>query len=98
MGQEDAFQRNVFPFLDQYCIACHASDDAEGGITLDGFLDHTSSIQGGRTWLQVLDVVETGVMPPQGEPQPSIDDRRRVVDWIENDFISAQCGNSAGSA
>jgi mono/diheme cytochrome c family protein len=98
VAQDDAFQRDALPFLDQYCVACHMSDDAEGGIALDSFLDQTTAVQGGETWMRVWDAVEGGVMPPQDDAQPSLDERERFLDWIRNDFIAAQCAQSTSTA
>ncbi len=95
---EDRFERNVLPFLDQYCIECHLVEDAEAGIVLDGFRNQTEAVEAGKTWLRVLDAVEGGIMPPQDALQPSADERRRLTAWIENDFIAAQCGSRTSSA
>ena len=37
-------------------------------------------------------------MPPADEAQPSLEERDRIVAWIENDFLPAQCGKQASSA
>ena len=87
----DTFQRQVQPLLERYCVECHSEDGSEGGIALDGFDDQQDAVSAGRTWLRVLDALEGRVMPPADEPQPSLEETDRILDWIENDFLASQC-------
>ena len=88
----DAFQRNVLPVVDEYCIGCHMEGFAEGGIVLDTFLDQDGAVTDGETWLRVLDAIEGRIMPPTDEPQPTVEDLERVAAWIEEDYLAAQSG------
>lgn len=90
LAGEATFRRRVLPILDQYCNDCHTAGSAEGGIVLDGFRDPTSAGLGGKTWLRVLDAVESGVMPPSDSDRPSLEQRQRLLDWIQNDFFVSQ--------
>ncbi len=29
------YQRDVFPILESYCLGCHTSDEAEGGMVME---------------------------------------------------------------
>jgi hypothetical protein len=68
----DSFQRKALPVIDRYCIDCHMEGEAKGDLTLDRFLDQAEAMKDGRTWLRVLDAVESGVMPPPNKPRPTI--------------------------
>jgi Protein of unknown function (DUF1592)/Protein of unknown function (DUF1588)/Protein of unknown function (DUF1587)/Protein of unknown function (DUF1585)/Protein of unknown function (DUF1595)/Planctomycete cytochrome C len=94
----DAFQSRVLPIIERYCVDCHSRDDAEAGVVLDRFQDQKSAIEDGRTWLRVRDALEGHVMPPKGEPRPSIPELDTLIGWIEDDFLTAQRGKQAGSA
>lgn len=94
----DAFQKRVLPLLERYCIDCHMTGDAEAGIVLDRYEDQAAAIKDGQTWLRVLDAVEGRIMPPADVRQPSSEEFARIVEWIENDFLAAQCGEQAASA
>jgi Protein of unknown function (DUF1592)/Protein of unknown function (DUF1588)/Protein of unknown function (DUF1587)/Protein of unknown function (DUF1585)/Protein of unknown function (DUF1595)/Planctomycete cytochrome C len=97
--KRDAFQTQVLPIIERYCVGCHSKeDDPEAGIALDGFEDQASAVEDGRTWLRVRDVLEGHIMPPKDEPRPSSQERDVLIGWIENDFLNAQRGKQAGSA
>ena len=94
----DAYQRHVMPLLERYCADCHMNDEKEAGIVLDRFDNQEAALKDGRTWLRVRDALQGRIMPPKEEPQPSIDELDRIIAWIENDFLAAQCGKQASSA
>jgi Protein of unknown function (DUF1592)/Protein of unknown function (DUF1588)/Protein of unknown function (DUF1587)/Protein of unknown function (DUF1585)/Protein of unknown function (DUF1595)/Planctomycete cytochrome C len=94
----DAFQRQVVPLLKNYCADCHMKENAEAGIALDRFPDQVAAVKDGRTWLRVRDALQGRVMPPADMPQPSLAELDRLIGWIENDFLAAQCGQQASSA
>jgi hypothetical protein len=94
----DAFQGQVLPVLERYCVECHAKGEAEAGIVLDRFEDQAAAVADGRTWLRVRDALEGHVMPPADEAQPSSREREAVIGWIETDFLAAQREKQASSA
>ena len=96
--RRDPFQRQVRPLLERYCADCHMNGEAEAGIDLDRFADQEAAVQGGRTWLRVRDALQGRIMPPADEDQPSPEESDRIVGWIENDFLAAQCARQEGSA
>jgi hypothetical protein len=95
---QDAFQRQVMPLFKQFCADCHMNEKPEAGIALDQFTDQSAAMKGGRTWLRVRDALQGRIMPPADEPQPSIEELDRLIGWIENDFLAAQCGEQESSA
>ena len=95
---QDAFQRQVMPLFKQYCADCHMKENPEAGIALDQFADQAAAMKGGRTWLRVRDALQGRIMPPADEPQPSLAELDRLIGWIENDFLAAQCGQQVSSS
>lgn len=96
--KRDAFQRQVMPLLERYCVDCHTEDYSEAGIDLGRFEDQVSAIKDGAVWLRVRDALEGGIMPPANKPQPSAEERDGMIAWIEKDFLAAQCEKQAHSA
>jgi hypothetical protein len=94
----DAFQRQVLPLLTQYCADCHMKENAEAGIAFDRYENQAAAIKDGRTWIRVRDALQGGIMPPADEPQPILEERDRIVAWIENDFLAAQCDQQSSTA
>jgi hypothetical protein len=95
----DAFGERIQPLLDRYCIDCHSKESPEAGIVLDRYVDQEAAVKdSGRTWLRVRDAVEGHVMPPADQPQPNAEERDRIVAWIEDVYLPAQCGRQGGTA
>ena len=42
----DAFQKQVLPLLERYCVDCHTKDESEAGIVLDRFDEPGGGRQG----------------------------------------------------
>ena len=57
-------------FLTQYCASCHNPRVKSGGFALDG-LDPTAPEGHLEEWEKVVRKLRTGMMPPDGAPQPS---------------------------
>ena len=86
------------PLFKQYCADCHMKENPEAGIALDQFTDQAAAMKGGRTWLRVRDALQGRIMPPADEAQPSLEELDRLIAWIENDFLAAQCGQQGSAA
>jgi hypothetical protein len=95
----DPFREQVRPLLERYCVDCHGQEESEAGIVLDRFGDREEAVkEKGRTWLRVRDALQAAVMPPADMPQPSLEERERIVEWIEKDYLTARCGEQSGSS
>lgn len=56
-------------FLTQNCVRCHGAEQQQGSVRLDVPLDKRPA---GRELLEkITTLIETGEMPPEGEPQPT---------------------------
>ena len=97
-ANDATFERDVAPFLQQHCYKCHNADQAKAGFSLDQLkLDFLS----GRTadhWVEVMDMLNLGDMPPVDEPPPDIEELERVVAWINTNLREAelQAANAGG--
>ena len=84
--------------IDRYCIDCHMEGEAKGDLVLDAFLDQDEAMKDDKTWIRVLDAVESGVMPPPNKPRPTLAEFEAFTSWIEGDYLAAQCGDKDRSA
>src|SRR6188768_1274153 len=75
---ETAFDRDVKPFLTQYCTRCHNADKQTSGVRVD-HLDAKLEDRHLKLWEHVLAQTTSGTMPPAEAKQPTVDERRRVV-------------------
>ena len=77
------FASDVKPILEEFCYGCHGAGAKKGGVTLDAFADETAARRDTKLWLAALKNVRSGIMPPAGEPKPSIADRKQLEQWIK---------------
>ena len=71
----------ITPFLKTHCVKCHGPEKKEGQLRVDQqlkneFLDPASK----GKWGEVVNVLNSHEMPPEGEPQPKPEKVARVVD------------------
>ncbi|HUY36834.1 MAG TPA: c-type cytochrome domain-containing protein, partial [Pirellulales bacterium] len=72
------------PFVRNYCLACHGPEKQEANLDLSGHLSLASVAKDHGVWELVLRRLETDEMPPDDAPrQPSLNERRAIVEWIE---------------
>jgi hypothetical protein len=83
-GGTEGFKSKVMPFFEANCIDCHGPKKSKGKITLHTLDGGFSSAEGMEHWETILDMLESGEMPPEDEPQPSEEDRAAVVKWIDS--------------
>lgn len=86
---EAAFDRDVKPFLKQYCARCHNADKQTSGVRVD-HLDAKLEDRHLKLWEHVLSQTKSGTMPPEEAKQPTADERKRVVEWTEQALKSAR--------
>lgn len=80
---EQAFRRQVRPILQKYCFACHSDIKAKGELRLDALDDDFSTGKTATAWRAVEKQLRAGAMPPRSRPQPSAEELRLLMTWIE---------------
>ncbi len=95
--RERTFQERAQPLLAKYCAECHAGDAAEGGLSLDKFSTARAIQVGRQTWLGVLAKVRVAAMPPDDADQPSVEERKFLIDWINDTINNIDCVSDAES-
>ena len=78
-----------------YCGDCHTGESAEGAVELE----QLKSVKT-QTGLGILNRIEEqlhfGLMPPQGEDQPSPRDRERISKWVRSQLDRYQASSLDG--
>ncbi len=85
------FERDVLPVIKQYCIDCHSGEDATADLALDKYKNVVSVLKDHRIWESIAQNVAESHMPPRKMPQPSRQQRDRLVQWIESTLSQAFC-------
>lgn len=83
----ERFHEEIEPLLDQYCLDCHGNGLKKGGVELDAFADDASIVRDRALWRAVLRNVRAGIMPPPKKPRPTIEETRKLADWIKRDVF-----------
>ncbi len=74
--------------VDRYCVTCHNQRLATADLKLDE-ADIANPGAGAEIWEKVVRKLRTGMMPPPNMPQPSMDDRRALLSWLETSLDKA---------
>src|SRR6187402_164826 len=80
---EQAYVRQVVPFLKQYCLECHTSKKPDAEIQFERYKDVAAVEADAKTWQKVLEMLHSSAMPPDDRPQPKDEQRKQVIEWIE---------------
>jgi hypothetical protein len=83
--------------LKTFCADCHLEGTDEGGVALDHMLGQPGaggppgSVEHGR-WVAVWKNIRAGTMPPADEPQPSVTERRALLEYVSRDVLGVDPG------
>lgn len=83
----DRYHKQIAPLLKTYCFDCHGGGQREGSLSLDSFPDDAARLADAALWWKVLKNVRAGVMPPPGEPRPSVAETTSLAEWIKRDVF-----------
>ncbi len=89
---KDQFVESVKPLFSKYCIACHSNAKMSAGLTLEAFISTASARKNPDLWEKVKEMVENKQMPPKGKPQPTVEERKAIIAWIDSVAIKVDCG------
>ncbi len=58
-------------FLEKHCVCCHGPQKEEGDVRIDKLSRDFKSGTDSHHWVEAIDKVNSGEMPPETEPQPT---------------------------
>ncbi len=77
------FGKEVRPVLEKYCFKCHGAEKQKAGVKLSDGEDVAAIYRDVKTWDKALAELRDGAMPPEDKPQPSDEEKKRVIEWLE---------------
>ena len=89
------FETEVKPYVDKYCAGCHSGANAAAQLNLKSYATAQAAASDLPRWLQVMDRVSAGEMPPKPIPPPPSAETRAVLDWIRS-VRNAEIERTAG--
>ncbi|MCE9630188.1 MAG: DUF1592 domain-containing protein [Planctomycetia bacterium] len=76
--------------LEQHCFTCHDAETQEGSVRLDDLPLSITDIQTAERWQKVLNVLNSGAMPPDDEPQLAAAAKADLVDDLSTTMVAAR--------
>lgn len=86
---ETSFPKEVGPFLQKYCVGCHNADEMTSGVRVDD-LDARLEDRRLKHWEGIQRVLQSGKMPPKEDDQPTEEERKALLGWIERGLDMAR--------
>jgi len=74
--------------VDRYCVTCHNERLKTADLKLDR-IDVDNPSGNAEIWEKAVRKVHTGTMPPPNMPQPSPEERRALLTWLETSLDAA---------
>jgi len=92
-GPAQTYEKKIVPLLENYCFDCHAEGTSKGDFSMDEFKDLDGHLKDKKHWLAVWHNLRSQIMPPSDKDQPSIDEKRELMAWIEKDVFKLDPAN-----
>lgn len=89
---QPGYNKTVAPFLVKYCRDCHSGEKPQGEFAVDPqrlAIDFGDPATRAR-WREVVNVLNSHEMPPEGETQPQPAEVASVVDWVTAQAVRAE--------
>ncbi|MBA4190724.1 MAG: hypothetical protein C0467_22290 [Planctomycetaceae bacterium] len=78
----DDFEKLVLPYFAEYCNRCHDAKTQKGEFRLDTLSRDFAAGTSTMKWMEIIERVNTGEMPPKNAKQPKADDTARIVEAV----------------
>ncbi len=77
------WDKEITPILENYCFDCHADGVKKGDFSFDAYKSIASMQSKRDAWKRVRENLAYELMPPIDKDQPSTDERRKLIEWID---------------
>ena len=87
---EVRFPQEHQAFFKKHCLDCHDSATQEGGVDLETLSFTIATIEQAERWQKVLNVLNSGEMPPEDSEQPDGSEKADFLDELAQTMVSAR--------
>ncbi|HEU5115333.1 MAG TPA: DUF1587 domain-containing protein, partial [Isosphaeraceae bacterium] len=77
-------------FLEIHCATCHTGTSSKGGLDLSSLKFDLTQPDRFGSWVKIHDRLQAGEMPPKSAPQPSEQERGKMVAWLKTSLVEAE--------
>lgn len=71
-------------FLNKHCLRCHGPEKVERELRIDRLSRDFKTGTDGHLWAEIVERINSGEMPPEDEPQPTVDEIAAVVGQLDS--------------
>lgn len=89
VADRGTYDTHVVPFFEKHCVACHGPEKEKGDLRLDTLEVDFFNTGALSKWIEVMDNINLGDMPPEDEPVPSVEELAPVAEWIAKEIRNA---------
>lgn len=86
-----SFDRSINPLLSKYCYGCHNAEKMKGDIDLKKDENLRLIANNRKVWTTALQALRDGEMPPKKSRQPSDDERKLLISFIDRTLNTIDC-------
>lgn len=79
-------QKVILPFVNKHCITCHGPEKKRAGLDLSTMKEESTFQPKRKAWGLIVQMVQTGEMPPSEKPRPKIDEVEGFAKAVGNVF------------
>lgn len=83
------YKTSVTALIRKHCVSCHGPDEQESNLRLDTLAADFGNSQTAATWVEVMDKLNLGEMPPKDSSQPTSAAGAKVSAWIAEELRHA---------
>ncbi|MBA2114158.1 DUF1592 domain-containing protein [Bremerella alba] len=85
-----AVENTQYAVLQKHCILCHSGEDAEAAFRIDDLSLDINDIETAARWQKVLNALNSGEMPPEGEPEIDKAAKANFLEHLANTMVDAR--------
>ncbi|MFC7338845.1 DUF1592 domain-containing protein [Haloferula chungangensis] len=94
----EGYRREIAPILEASCVECHGPDKQKAKFRIDTLDPDMVQGEDAEWWLEVIEVLTNGDMPPEDEDVELADeDPGKVIDWLSGQVHFASQAQRAES-
>ncbi|MDF1811018.1 MAG: DUF1587 domain-containing protein [Verrucomicrobiales bacterium] len=79
-----------FSVFEKYCLDCHDAATEKGGVNLEDLSFNMDSLEAAEMWQKVLNVTNSGEMPPEDKTQLTAEEKTDFLSDLSNQLVIAR--------
>jgi hypothetical protein len=90
------------PIVEKHCFSCHHDTKRSGGISIKAFFMGLKDqfedriVRGGKLWTHIIETVQSGEMPPSGEPRMTVEEQEALIYSVNSILTKGLTSNNPG--